>query len=119
MLELFREEIRSHAKVLSTELLELERAPADLGRIEPLMRAAHSLKGACRIIGLDAAVGLAHDLEDVFVAAQAGKAALAAATAASVSAWSPSEITAQTSSVEGSITWQSRARAGAVQRPLM
>lgn len=73
MLELFREEVRSHAGVLSAELLELERDPANTQRIEPLMRAAHSLKGACRIIGLDAAVGLAHDMEDVFVAAQSGK----------------------------------------------
>jgi two-component system sensor histidine kinase and response regulator WspE len=36
------------------------------------MRAAHSLKGAARIVGLDAGVDLAHALEDCFVAAQAG-----------------------------------------------
>ena len=53
------------------------------------------------------------------VAAQAGKAALAAATAASVSACAPSEITAQGSSVDGSITTQSCGTAGATQRPLM
>lgn len=73
MLELFREEVRSHAAVLSEQLLELEREPGNVSRIEPLMRAAHSLKGACRIIGLDSAVGLAHDLEDVFVSVQEGR----------------------------------------------
>lgn len=73
MLELFREEVRAHVAVLSEQLLELEREPGNLARIEPLMRAAHSLKGACRIIGLDVAVGLAHDMEDVFVAVQAGR----------------------------------------------
>lgn len=73
MLELFREEVRSHAAALSSGLVELERDPANPQRIEPLMRAAHSLKGACRIVGLDLAVGLAHDTEDGFVAAQAGK----------------------------------------------
>ena len=73
LLELFREEVRSHAAGLSSGLLELEREPTNPQRIEPLMRAAHSLKGACRIVGLDAAVELAHELEDVFVAAQAGK----------------------------------------------
>ena len=37
------------------------------------MRAAHSLKGAARIVGLDAAVRVAHALEDNFVAAQRGE----------------------------------------------
>ena len=36
------------------------------------MRAAHSLKGAARIVGLDAGVGVAHAMEDCFVAAQTG-----------------------------------------------
>jgi hypothetical protein len=47
------------------------------------------------------------------------KAAFAAATAASVSALSPSEIVAQTSSVEGSMTGKSFGRAGATQAPFM
>ena len=49
----------------------------------------------------------------------ASNARLAAATAASVSAWSPSEITAQASSVEGSMTAQSRGAAGSTHRPSM
>ena len=73
LLELFREEVRSHAAALNAGLLELEREPANPQRIEPLMRAAHSLKGAARIIGLDAAVHLAHEMEDAFVAAGAGR----------------------------------------------
>ncbi len=72
MLELFREEIRTHTAGLSEGLLELERDPANSQRIEPLMRAAHSLKGACRIVGIDSAVELAHLMEDGFVAAQTG-----------------------------------------------
>ena len=36
------------------------------------MRVAHSLKGAARMVDLDAAVSVAHELEDIFVAAQAG-----------------------------------------------
>jgi two-component system, chemotaxis family, sensor histidine kinase and response regulator WspE len=73
LLELFREEVRAHAAALNAGLLELEREPANPQRIEPLMRAAHSLKGAARIVGLDPAVQLAHELEDAFVAAQAGR----------------------------------------------
>ncbi|MDB6109405.1 MAG: chemotaxis protein CheA, partial [Pedosphaera sp.] len=40
---------------------------------EALMRAAHSLKGAARIVNLEVAVTLAHAMEDCFVAAQHGK----------------------------------------------
>ena len=36
------------------------------------MRAAHSLKGAAKMVDLDAAVSVAHGLEDIFVAAQQG-----------------------------------------------
>jgi two-component system sensor histidine kinase and response regulator WspE len=38
------------------------------------MRAAHSIKGAARIVGLDAIVHLTHAVEDRFVAAQQGNA---------------------------------------------
>ncbi|HZY88876.1 MAG TPA: response regulator [Gemmataceae bacterium] len=74
LLELFREEVRAHGATLNAGLLELEREPANPQRIEPLMRAAHSLKGAARIVGLDPAVQLAHEMEDAFVAVQAGRA---------------------------------------------
>lgn len=73
MFELFREEVRSHAGTLSAGLLELEADPADPRRIEPLMRAAHSVKGAARIVGIEPAVRLAHEMEDALVAAQGGK----------------------------------------------
>jgi two-component system, chemotaxis family, sensor histidine kinase and response regulator WspE len=73
MLELFREEVRVHAATLNAGLLGLEREPPNPQRVEPLMRAAHSLKGAARIVGLDPAVELAHDLEDALVAAGAGR----------------------------------------------
>ena len=73
MFELFREEVRAHAATLNAGLIELEADAGNLQRIEPLMRAAHSIKGAARIVDLDAAVELAHVMEDAFVAAQAGK----------------------------------------------
>lgn len=73
MMELFREEVRAHSATLSAGLLELEADPANPQRIEPLMRAAHSVKGAARIMGLDLAVKLAHVMEDLLVAAQAGR----------------------------------------------
>ena len=79
LFDLFRDEVRTHVHTLSDGILELEREPANPQRIEPLMRAAHSIKGAARIVGVDLAVALAHVLEDVFVAAQKGKIALRAA----------------------------------------
>jgi two-component system, chemotaxis family, sensor histidine kinase and response regulator WspE len=73
MMELFRMEAESHTATLSAGLVALEGALAAPEVIEPLMRAAHSLKGAARIVGLDAAVRVAHAMEDCFVAAQKGK----------------------------------------------
>jgi two-component system, chemotaxis family, sensor histidine kinase and response regulator WspE len=71
MLELFRMEVESQVGVLSEGLLYLEENPGDINSIEPLMRAAHSIKGAARIVQLEIAVQLAHVLEDCFVSAQA------------------------------------------------
>lgn len=70
MMDLFREEARMHASSLSDGLLRLESSSADATLLESLMRAAHSIKGAARIVGVDLAVRLAHVMEDVFVAAQ-------------------------------------------------
>ncbi|VVE63414.1 hybrid sensor histidine kinase/response regulator [Pandoraea captiosa] len=72
LLDLFRMETETQAQVLGDGLLALERAPTDASQLEACMRAAHSLKGAARIVGVEAGVSLAHVLEDAFVAAQGG-----------------------------------------------
>lgn len=73
MMELFRSEVESHSEYLSGALLRLERDPADSSVYDPMMRAAHSIKGAARIVRVDLAVDLAHVMEDCFVAAQRGE----------------------------------------------
>ena len=73
MMDLFRMEAESHTATLSAGLVAIEGTSAAPEMIEPLMRAAHSLKGAARIVGLDVAVRVAHAMEDCFVAAQKGK----------------------------------------------
>lgn len=73
MLDLFRMEAESQVQALTAGLLALEREPAAAEQLESCMRAAHSLKGAARIIGLSLIVGLAHAMEDCFVAAQQGR----------------------------------------------
>jgi len=72
LLDLFRTETESQVAALNAGLLALERDNRDPKQLEALMRAAHSLKGAARILGIDAAVETAHVMEDCFVAAQAG-----------------------------------------------
>ncbi len=73
MQELFRMEAETQTKTLNDNLLELENSPANLTIIEELMRAAHSIKGAARMVSLDATVKIAHTMEDIFVAAQNSK----------------------------------------------
>ncbi|MEE9912128.1 MAG: hybrid sensor histidine kinase/response regulator [Deltaproteobacteria bacterium] len=72
MLDLFRVELENNTRTLESGLVTAERDQTP-ERIEPLMRAAHSIKGAARIVGLNAAVTLAHAMEDVLSAAQHGK----------------------------------------------
>src|ERR1041385_7758234 len=86
MLELFRVEAENQTARLTSGLLELEaignrqeaRGPSPIATspsplLESLMRAAHSLKGAARIVNLSAAVTVAHAMEDCFVGAQHGQ----------------------------------------------
>ena len=72
LLDLFREEAQTQTRVLSDGLLALEHRPTDASQLEACMRAAHSLKGAARIIGLQDGVDIAHLMEECFVAAQTG-----------------------------------------------
>ena len=79
LMELFREEMGAHSAVLTDGLLTLERDGGSRERIEPLMRAAHSIKGAARVVDLLPAVHIAHEMEDVLVAAGEGRIKLDAA----------------------------------------
>ncbi len=73
LLELFSLEAEAQTQVLSSGLLELERNPTQADQLEACMRAAHSLKGAARIVGVDAGVSVAHVMEDCLVSAQEGR----------------------------------------------
>ena len=70
MMDLFRSEVESHSELLAASLLRLERDPSDASVYESMMRSAHSIKGASRIVRVDAAVEVSHAMEDCFVAAQ-------------------------------------------------
>ncbi|WP_434628649.1 hybrid sensor histidine kinase/response regulator [Pseudomonas sp. Z1-29] len=70
LLELFSLEAEAQTQVLSAGLLALERDPTQADHLESCMRAAHSLKGAARIVGIPAGVSVAHVMEDCLVSAQ-------------------------------------------------
>lgn len=73
MLDLFRLEVEMQAEVLNNGLIKLEKNPSSTEDIESLMRSAHSIKGAARIVQIDPIVKLSHALEDCFVAVQESK----------------------------------------------
>jgi two-component system, chemotaxis family, sensor histidine kinase and response regulator WspE len=73
MHDLFRLEAESQTQLLTAGLLALERNPVAPDELEACMRAAHSLKGAARIVDIDAGVALAHAMEDFLIAAQHGR----------------------------------------------
>lgn len=73
LIELFRVEAEGQIALLTRHLLALEQGPARPEVLEEMMRAAHSLKGAARIVNLAPAVRVAHVMEDCFVAAQKGQ----------------------------------------------
>lgn len=70
MFDLFQTEVQQHCACLSDGLVLLEQNASNPKLVEPLMRSAHSIKGAARIINLDGAVQLAHSMEDCLVRIQ-------------------------------------------------
>jgi two-component system, chemotaxis family, sensor histidine kinase and response regulator WspE len=72
-LDMFRQECEMHAATMGEGLLALERQPDQPALLDRLMRASHSIKGAARAVGLDAAVALAHAAEDQLERARHGQ----------------------------------------------
>jgi two-component system chemotaxis sensor kinase CheA len=77
----FQEEAREHLEALSRGVFELEQSPAGgdrAGIVEPMFRAAHSLKGAARAVDLRDIETVCQGLEDVFASLRRGGAPLSA-----------------------------------------
>jgi two-component system sensor histidine kinase and response regulator WspE len=70
LLALFAAEVEDKAAAIDRHLLQLEQQPDRLELVAPVMRATHSIKGAARAVGHDAAVRLAHALEECLSGAQ-------------------------------------------------
>ncbi len=70
--DLFRMECEEHLQCLDDGLLSLEKRPADQALLEDIFRAAHSIKGSARMLGLDEIQSLAHIIEDTLGAIRNG-----------------------------------------------
>lgn len=79
MMDLFRMEAANLTDGMTTALIDLESHPGDSAYLQDLMRAAHSLKGAARIVGVDPLVALGHAMEDRLTSAQKRASAIARA----------------------------------------
>src|SRR5262245_53988402 len=77
MMQIFRSEVESHTESLTSSLLALEQDATSTATLDRLMRAAHSIKGAARIVRVNQAGDVAHVMEDCFVAAQKSRLKLA------------------------------------------
>lgn len=72
MMTLFREELRNYTGLLQEGLQAIKEGQPDAGTITDLIRAAHSIKGAARIMQLESIVTLAGTMEESLRAAQKG-----------------------------------------------
>ncbi len=70
MFALFVTELDNSISNINDNLLLIDNNSDNSIPLEAMMRAAHSVKGAARMIGFDPIVELSHALEDVFVASQ-------------------------------------------------
>jgi two-component system sensor histidine kinase and response regulator WspE len=67
LFDMFQADVGGQVQSLASGLLAAERGDGDLER---MMRAAHSIKGAARVVGVEPAVQVAHAMEECFVVAQ-------------------------------------------------
>ncbi len=70
---LFATESEEHLQSLDEGLLRLEASPREASTLEEVFRAAHSLKGTARMLGVDGVETLAHHLEDELGGAKRGR----------------------------------------------
>ncbi len=72
LFQIFREECEEHIQKLNDGLLALERDPGRV-RVDEILRAAHSLKGASRMMGFKTLETLAHYLETLLTQIHRGE----------------------------------------------
>jgi two-component system, chemotaxis family, sensor kinase CheA len=71
--ETFRTEVAELLETLQAGLMELERTPGDLGLVDSVFRALHTIKGSGAMFGYTAAAAFVHEFETVFDGVRKGK----------------------------------------------
>ena len=69
-LGIFRDEAEEHIEQLNLGLLALENNPGDPEIIRDIARSAHTLKGSSKLMGFDDINVVAHQMEDLLIAAR-------------------------------------------------
>ncbi|HIO55666.1 MAG TPA: hypothetical protein EYN31_01335, partial [Candidatus Marinimicrobia bacterium] len=69
-LGIFRDEAEEHIEQLNLGLLTLENNPGDPEVIREIARSAHTLKGSSKLMGFDDINVVAHQMEDLLIAAR-------------------------------------------------
>lgn len=69
----FLQELEEQVQELNSALLELEQRPGDEETVQTLFRAAHTIKGAARVTGVDLVEQACHALESVFAGVRSGR----------------------------------------------
>lgn len=72
-LKIFRQEAEELLKKIKEGLLALESRPGDKESLNVVLRAAHTIKGSARMVGLEEIGKLAHKMEDLLKAIESGK----------------------------------------------
>ncbi|EKU99045.1 chemotaxis protein histidine kinase-like protein [Leptolyngbya sp. PCC 7375] len=70
---LYRDASKDHLDKLEAGFLHLEKNPDDLNNLNNLLRAAHSLKGDSRMLGVQEAETLTHQIEDLLSGVEKGE----------------------------------------------
>ncbi len=69
----FITECREHLATMNTDLLALESDPTNVDTLGEIVREAHTIKGAAKMMGAEAIAALAHEMEDLFGEVKEGK----------------------------------------------
>ncbi|WP_019638058.1 chemotaxis protein CheA [Paenibacillus fonticola] len=64
-LSMFIDESNDHLQSLNENMLELEKAPEDIGIVQVIFRSAHTLKGMAATMGFEDLSSLTHQMENV------------------------------------------------------
>ncbi|MEM8612533.1 MAG: hybrid sensor histidine kinase/response regulator [Cyanobacteria bacterium P01_H01_bin.105] len=70
---LYRDASKDHLDNLEAGFLHLEKHPDDLAKLKDMLRATHSLKGDSRMLGVQDAETLTHQLEDLLSSVEQGE----------------------------------------------